>query len=148
MKRVNSTKEGQNSAPWVARGFWFTFVFDIPVWNLNQGNIRAARADIVGAGADLDAKRNELVRDLADIHARHKTGQLLLARIESDILPNAEETQRLVQEGYSKGQLDVNRLLEAQRSLLEAKRDQIDAYEQAWTTAAELAGYLQFEQFP
>ena len=131
-----------------ARQFWFTFVFDIPVWNLNQGNIRSARAEVLNAQAEVDNRRMELLNDLVDIHARHKTSQLLLARIDSSILPNAEQTQQLVQEGYSEGTLDVNRLLEAQRALLEAKQDQIDAYEQAWRTAAELAGYLQFEQFP
>lgn len=130
------------------RQFWFTFVFDIPVWNLNQGNIRSAMAEVSGAQANVDRRRLELLSDLADTHARHKTSQLLLARIESSILPNAVETQRLVQQGYSRGQLDVNRVLEAQRALLDAKQDQIDAFEQAWRSAAELAGFLQFEQFP
>ncbi|HEY0983992.1 TolC family protein [Schlesneria sp.] len=137
-----STTEGST------RQFWFTFVFDIPIWNLNQGNIRSARAEVLNAQAEVENRRMELLNDLVDIHARHKTSQLLLARIDSSILPNAEKTQQLVQEGYSEGTLDVNRLLEAQRALLEAKQDQIDAYEQAWRTAAELAGYLQFEQFP
>lgn len=137
-----STTQGSN------REFWFTFVFDIPIWNLNQGNIRSARAEVAGAQAKVEERRMELLNDLSEIHARHKTSQLMLARIESSILPNAVHTQQLVQEGYSQGVLDVNRMLEAQRALLEAKQDQIDAYEQAWRTAAELAGYLQFEQFP
>jgi cobalt-zinc-cadmium efflux system outer membrane protein len=130
------------------REFWFTFVFDIPVWNLNQGNIRSARADLVKAGADLETKRMELISDLADVHSRHEMSQVMLSRIENSILPTAEKAQTLIQEGYAKGQFDVNRVLESQRSLLEARRDQIEAFEQAWVTAAELAGYLQFEQFP
>lgn len=138
-----NTTGGQGS-----RQAWLSVLVDIPMWNLNQGNIRSAHAELAGAIADQDVLRNELVKSLAETHARYSTAQRLLSRIETRILPNAQETQRLVQEGYTKGQLDVNRLLEAQRALLETRQDQIDAYERAWVAAAELAGYLQFEVFP
>lgn len=64
------------------------------------------------------------------------------------MLPNAQRTLELVQEGYDKGQFDVNRLLQAQRNLTELANDYIDTSEQSWSTAADLAGLMQVENFP
>jgi cobalt-zinc-cadmium efflux system outer membrane protein len=127
---------------------WMSILFKIPVWDFNQGNIRAAHAELQGSIADLEAGRNDRVVQLAKAYADFKTASLFSERINTLILPNARQAQELVQEGYLKGQLDVNRLLEAQRAYLEATSDQIDASEQAWRSAAELAGFLQIEQFP
>jgi hypothetical protein len=44
--------------------------------------------------------------------------------------------------------LDISTLLQAQQTLLETNHDLTDALEEAWTTAAILAGVLQREQFP
>ena len=68
--------------------------------------------------------------------------------MQTKILPNAQKAQRLVQEGFDKGIFDVNRVLQARRSLLEVTNDLIDASEKAWSTGAELSGLMQREQFP
>jgi cobalt-zinc-cadmium efflux system outer membrane protein len=128
--------------------FWLSVVFDIPVWDLNQGNIRAARAELQRSAANLDVVRTELFRRAADSHARYLKARHTTEQIRSTILPTARKAQSLVLEGYEKGQFDVNRLLQAQRAISDVYRDYIDAAEQAWTTAAELAGILQREQFP
>jgi outer membrane protein TolC len=53
-----------------------------------------------------------------------------------------------VEDGYLKGEFDLTRLLQAQRTLTETNVDFIDALKEVWTTAAELAGMLQVEEFP
>ena len=128
--------------------FWLSVVFDIPVFDLNQGKIRQARAEVHSAAADLDVTRTNLVRSLADTSARHANARNTLNRLQTKILPNAQKAQRLVQEGFDKGIFDVNRVLQARRSLLEVTNDLIDASEKAWSTGAELSGLMQREQFP
>ncbi len=63
------------------------------------------------------------------------------------MIPNSQRTLQLVQEGFSKGQFDVNRLLQAQRNLSDIAREHVEAAEEAWTAAAELGGLLQLEEF-
>ncbi len=128
--------------------FWLSVVFDIPVWDLNQGNIRQARAELQGAVADMNAKRIELLRKLSDVSNRHAVARNGAERIQTVILPNAQRAQQLVGEGFEKGVFDVNRVLQARRSLLDVNNDLIDALERAWSTAADLSGMLQIELFP
>jgi len=35
--------------------FWLSIIFDIPVWDLNQGNIRQAQARVQAASAELES---------------------------------------------------------------------------------------------
>lgn len=128
--------------------FWLSVLFEIPVWNMNQGNIRAAQAELRSSLADLDAKRLELLRELAEVAAEHAAAKNTLSNIRETILPNAIQAQRQVGEGFEKGVFDVTRVLQARRALLDVNNDLIDASEQAWTTAAVLAGLTQRERFP
>jgi cobalt-zinc-cadmium efflux system outer membrane protein len=115
---------------------------------LNQGNIRSANATVQEQLAQLEVIRNELNRKVAELYARNVAARERAERIRSQILPNAQRAQHLIQDAYVKGQFDVNRLLESQRNLAEVSSDYFDAAEESWTTAAELAGMLQLEQFP
>lgn len=128
--------------------FWLSVVFDIPVWDLNQGNIRKAQAKVRGAHADLEVVRNELLKQTAEKFARYRAAKQVAERIQNSILPNSQKALSLVQDGFSKGQFDVNRVLQAQRVLSDVAREHIEASEKAWTGAAELGGLIQLEYFP
>lgn len=128
--------------------FWLTVEFEIPVWDLNQGNIRKANATVQERLADLEILRNELNRKTAELFARHQASRERAERIRTQILPNAQQALNLIQDAYVKGQFDVNRLLESQRNLAEVSSDYFEAAEESWITASELAGMLQIEQFP
>ena len=54
----------------------------------------------------------------------------------------------MIQEGFAQGQLDIMRLLQAQRALVESNLGFIDALEARWNAAAEMAGIAQLESFP
>ena len=127
--------------------FWLSVVFDIPIWDLNQGNIRKAQAQVRNAAADLQVTRNELLQHTAEVYARYRSAKQTADRLRNTMLPNSQRTLQLVQEGFSKGQFDVNRLLQAQRNLSDIAKEHIEAAEKAWTTSAELGALLQLEEF-
>jgi outer membrane protein, heavy metal efflux system len=127
---------------------WYNFQCNIPIWNLNQGNIRAARANVRNATASVASVRNDLLRQTAAAYARYQASRDLAKRIADDILPTAVRTQKLVQDGYQNGEFDVAKYLQAQRSLREIELTYIDTLESLWTSAVELAGLLQVPQFP
>jgi len=127
--------------------FWLSIVFDIPIWDLNQGNIRKAQAKVRTASADLQVTRNELLQHTAEVYSRYRSAKQTADRLRNTMLPNSQRTLQLVQEGFSKGQFDVNRLLQAQRNLSDIAKEHIEAAEKAWTTSAELGALLQLEEF-
>ncbi|HEX4132610.1 MAG TPA: TolC family protein [Pirellulales bacterium] len=128
--------------------FGITVVTPLPLWNRNQGNIDSQRGDLAASAGNLGAVQNDLLGSAADTLHQHLAARQLADRIGSDILPNAKRSQELVRSGFNKGLLDISTLLAAQKSLIQANLDYIDALEDVWTTAAELAGLLQRQQFP
>lgn len=120
----------------------------VPLWNQNQGNIFATEAQLMGARANVSRVELELANQAADALATFRAASQLVAKYEGEILPKARETFRISQQLYAQGQIDFLRLLQAQKTLLEAELARIDAQEQRWTAAAMIAGLRQDEQFP
>ena len=124
------------------------FTTSIPLWNRNQGGIRSARADTVRAVAALQRTENELSQQAADALGIYLPA-VERARVYRDrILPKAQEVFRVNRRLFEQGQTDFLRLLQAQRTLIEADLGYIEAEEARWTSAATISGLLQQEQFP
>lgn len=120
----------------------------VPLWDRNQGNIAAAEAGIRRAAAQRDALRSELTKQLANLLARYHGTNVAVENYRGGILPDARETLELVQLAYGRGQTDVIRLLQTQRSLFEANVDYITALEDRLDAGSGIAGLLQMEEFP
>ena len=120
----------------------------IPLWNRNQGNIRAAQANVGTAVAQYNRVRTELANETAASLGRYLTAKQFADRYETEILPSAVQVQGITAQLYRQGQVDFLRYLAAQRALLDASLSYISAQEARWTAAAEVAGLLQSEQFP
>jgi len=127
---------------------WINMQMNLPVWNLNQGNIRAADANVRDALASVGMVRNDLLRQTADTLALYRTARERGQYIGEYILPAAERGQLLVLSAYDVGAKDVSTVLQAQRALIQARLDYVEALEDAWAAAAALAGLLQVERFP
>jgi cobalt-zinc-cadmium efflux system outer membrane protein len=124
------------------------FAMAVPIWNRNQGAIRAARADTVRATAGLQRTENELAGQTAQTLGEFKAASIRAEVYEKQITPKARDVFRVNQSLFGQGQTDFLRLLQAQRTLIEADLGYVDAMEARWTAAARLAGLLQLEQFP
>lgn len=120
----------------------------VPLWNRNQGNIRAAAANVSAAVAQYGRVNNELANEAAAAFGRYRTAHQLAERYERTILPSAEELQDISSQLYKQGQIDFIRYLNAQRALLDANLAYLLAQESRWSAAAEVAGLLQSERFP
>lgn len=126
----------------------FQVTMAIPLWNKNQGNIYSAQADLAGARADLQRVELQLGNMAADAVGTYRTATQLVEQYQNGILPKAKETFELSQSLYAQGQIDFLRLLQSQRTLLDAELARIDAQEQRLVSAAALAGLLQEDAFP
>ncbi len=124
------------------------FTMSLPLWNRNQGGIRAARADVARATAGLSRVENDLSQQTAEALGQYMAASERVAIYQSRILPKAREVFQLNNRLFEQGQTDFLRLLQAQRTLIEADLGYIDAQEIRWTSGATVAGLLQMEQFP
>lgn len=128
--------------------FWLTFTFPIPSSNRNQGNIKAARANIHQSVEDLGTVQLELLRRVASALSRHRGARTQAERYRSKIIPDSVEALRLAKSGFDRGVFDFAAYLQAQRTVVETNITYVGLLETVWTTAAELAGLLQLERFP
>jgi outer membrane protein, heavy metal efflux system len=122
--------------------------FNVPIWDRNQGNIRAAGANVRQSVAQLSAVQNDLLRQLAYALGRYRAAQKTVEFYESSILPDAQRTLDLAQKGYRGGQIDFLRMLATQRTVFDANLEYVAALQDRLTAATAIAGLLQLERFP
>ncbi len=120
----------------------------IPVWNKNQGNVRAAKADLGMAIQEVARIENELAEKVATALRTYSGSQKLAAQYRSEILPRAEETYKLSLEAFKGGQFEYLRVIQSQRAVAEARLEYNRALGDAWRAAAELSGLLLEEWWP
>jgi cobalt-zinc-cadmium efflux system outer membrane protein len=121
---------------------------EVPLFDRNQGNIRAARAEIATARADLQTIELELAIQSAEQLASYRTAQRVVGWYETDILPKARETVALTQTLYGRGEVTFLSLLQAQRILTETELVYVDTQETRWRAAVQIADLLQLDEFP
>lgn len=120
----------------------------IPLWNKNQGNVRAARAELAMAVQSVGRVENELAARVATAFQAYASARERAGRYRREIVPRAEEAARLALEAFKGGQFDYLRVLQAQRAVAEARLELNRSLGEAWRAAAELSGLLLEEVWP
>jgi outer membrane protein, heavy metal efflux system len=114
----------------------------IPIFNRNQGDISAARANI--DRAEQEKKRIALtLRDrAASAVDQYANARLMAVEFRDEILPRAKKSYGLMVEKYGLMLASYPRVLESQRKLYELQIEYIAALEGVWTNGIALQGYL------
>lgn len=120
----------------------------IPVWNKNQGNVRAAKAELGMAIQEVARVENDLAERVATALRAFSGSQKLAHQYRTEILPRAEETYKLSLEAFKGGQFEYLRVIQSQRAVAEARLESVRALGDAWRAAAELSGLLLEEWWP
>jgi cobalt-zinc-cadmium efflux system outer membrane protein len=120
-----------------------------PLFNRNQGNILAARAEVGRGEAEVRQVETRLAERLAEAFRRFEDARRQTSLLQS-ALKDAEEALRLVRISNANDArvtryLDV---LDAQRTLAQVRLDLIEAQGDAWKASSELEGLLQAEPAP
>jgi len=115
----------------------------LQIFDRNLGAIAAAERRIAKAEHEERAARNQLVGALVEALGALKVAATLLAALEGEVLPAAQRAFERTQLGYSEGRFDILNVLEAQRSVFEARLDAVTAraeYEKARVQVEALIG--------
>jgi cobalt-zinc-cadmium efflux system outer membrane protein len=101
--------------------------FDLPVLTLRGGAIARAQAQRAFAEMATSADERRLHAELLDAYRRAEAGNLRLRALREQVLPSMKEARDMTEEGYRLGRLDLIRLLDAQRALLDSRLAEAEA---------------------
>jgi cobalt-zinc-cadmium efflux system outer membrane protein len=108
--------------------------FEAPVLSQRGGVIGHARAERALAEVRTEVDLRRLSSELADAYEQAKGADLRARALGLEVLPALEEARRMTEEGYRDGRVDLLRVLEAQRAVLEGRVAYVEA-QAAWQRA-------------
>jgi outer membrane protein, heavy metal efflux system len=110
-------REGESSRQgWVAG-----LSIPIPIFDRNQGGIREAQYGVAQAQEDRRAAEGQAYRDLAEAYQLMATAHAQAEILKTQILPEAQKAFDASIEGYDQGKFGYLEVLDAQRTLFDAK---------------------------
>jgi cobalt-zinc-cadmium efflux system outer membrane protein len=103
------------------------FSLPLPLWNGNQGNIRAARAQLERTGAEHSAVAASLMAELSDAYNNLVRARTTISILRETVLPGAESAVSATGEGYEAGRFSFLEVVDARRTLGAARIQLLDA---------------------
>ncbi|HEX3697998.1 MAG TPA: TolC family protein [Polyangia bacterium] len=101
--------------------------FDLPVLSLRGGAIARAQAQRALAEMTVTADERRLRAELLDAYRRTEGARVRLRALREQVLPSMKEARDMTEEGYRSGRVDLLRLLDAQRALLDSRLAEAEA---------------------
>lgn len=92
------------------------FSVPLPLWNRNQGNIRAARERIDRADAEQAAAAAELMTELTEGYENLERARAAILILRENVLTGADDALKATTEGYEAGRFSYLEVLEARRT--------------------------------
>ena len=93
----------------------------LPVMNSNRGNIAAAQAQVTRTASDQQAARLELLRRYNIAMSAQQTAYRKVTSYSTTVLPAAEKAFKLARQGYGAGKFQYLEVLDAQRTVFDAR---------------------------
>lgn len=120
------------------RAFVVGVSIPIPVFNFNQGNVAKARGEVTKAASNKHLAEinlnTELTRSQQELESAYRQAQIL----KTQILPAAEMAFSQSRQGYDAGKFAYLEVLDAQRTLVEARAQYNDTLKTYHTKRAEV----------
>lgn len=114
----------------------------IPVFNQNQGNIAAARAEYCRALMDVERIENSIAARLAAVSQSYQSAAIAVTRYSQEILPNADESMGLAEIAYKAGETNFTQVLIARRTYFDTTLQFIAAQTQLAQARARVDGFV------
>jgi cobalt-zinc-cadmium efflux system outer membrane protein len=130
---IDAKDEGEDS-PTVGPGF----SIDIPIFNQNQGQIARAKAQLEQATRQYEALRQNIIFQVRQAYTRYVSEHEEFELWSTDIIPSLENKVEQTTKSFEIGEVPYLTVLEAERSLIEAKVQRAELAASLHRDAAEL----------
>lgn len=114
----------------------------IPVFNKNQGNIAAARAEYARASQEVERIENSIKARIAAASRDYDVSRAAVEKYQSQILPYAQEALELAELAYKAGETSFVQVLIARRAFLDSSLQLIAAQVVFAQSQSRLDGYV------
>lgn len=114
----------------------------VPIFDRNQGNVAAARADLTSAEKELQRVELELRARLADAFTVYLNSIGVAARYKREILPRAQRAYELYLTKFRQMAAAYPQALIAQRTLFQARAEYVNSLIDVWQNVTLLRGLL------
>ncbi len=110
-----------------AESFVAAVSLPIPVFNLNRANIRRAGHELNASKMEQQSSVLSLEAALAETYGNYVSAYREASALQSGVLPGAQEAFSFAREGYEAGKFGYLEVLDAQRTLFDARRQYNEA---------------------
>ena len=114
---------------------------DLPLWNRNQGNVQAARAELERAQEDVARTRLSLRRMAGPLAQQYLAAKFEADRYRTDLIPVARRAYELYLMKYQQMAGAYPQVLIAQRTLFQLQIDYLTALDEVWSSELSLRNY-------
>jgi cobalt-zinc-cadmium efflux system outer membrane protein len=114
----------------------------LPVFNRNQGNVQASRADIERARREVERVQLVLRERSAALVQNYLTSRSMVEKYRSRMIPRAQKAYDLYVKSYGGMAAAYPQVLISQRTLFQLQTDYISALETLWGNSVALQGFL------
>ncbi|GAB2841021.1 TolC family protein [Pseudoduganella ginsengisoli] len=110
----------------------------LPLFNRNQGNVLSALRRVEQAASQLEADRLALAEAVSDAWQRAQVAQTCIDAMRTDMLPAAQRALDAAVTGFELGKFNFLDVLDAQRTLSQARARYLDALSERYRATADL----------
>lgn len=115
----------------------------LPLVNRNQGNIRAAAAEVQRAQAEVQRVELSLQSRFGPAFELYEANLRTTQDYRERVIPTATRAYELSLEAYRRGAESFDQVLQAQRTLFQAQADYVDALQEVQTAVVRIRGFFQ-----
>jgi outer membrane protein, heavy metal efflux system len=115
---------------------------DLPLWNWNSGRIAQAEARLAASRKQADATARELEATVIEAEAACRASRVTATRFRLNLMPRSEASAKTMERAYQLGEASVLELIDARRTLLEARRLYLSALSRAQIDCSRLGALV------
>ena len=113
----------------------------LPIFDHNQGNIAAAKAEIESAKQNVVRVKLEIQRNMADLFRGYDSARVTAQQYKTQMLPRAQQAYEMYRSNYQGMAGAYPQVLISQRTLFQLQTDYIQALEDTWQSALLIRGF-------
>ncbi len=125
-----------------AFGFVFGVSVPLPFFQRNRSAIGSAKMESKELSAKQEGTRLRILSGLYGHVQELKHAQDVLSSLDTNMLPDAQQVFRLITQGFKIGRFSQIEMLDAQKTLIELKRERVDVAEEVWAITVRIRSVL------
>jgi cobalt-zinc-cadmium efflux system outer membrane protein len=124
------------------RAYGVGLAVDLPVWNWNSGRIAQANAKLAAGRMQADSSALELESAVIEAQAACHSSVATATRLGNNVLPRSETAAATIEKTYQLGEASLLDVIDARRTLLDARHLYMSALAQAQINCSRLGALV------